>query len=59
MTIFEIVKIVLDQLYEEGEKIYGNKLDQLIIDRMKYLSESYSTLKNSNRDPVNYGDLSP
>jgi len=23
---------------------------------MKYLSESYSTLKNSNRDPVNYGD---
>jgi len=36
MTIFEIVKIVLDQLYEEGEKIYGNKLghvDKLLTQR--------------------------
>ena len=44
MTIFELVKIALDELYEEGQKQYGNSLDKKIKERMGYLTESYGQL---------------
>jgi Putative SAM-dependent methyltransferase len=56
MTIFELVKIALDELYEEGQKQYGNSLDKKIKERMGYLTESYGQLTDPNREPVNYKD---
>ena len=56
MTIFELVKIALDELYEEGQKQYESSLDKKIKERMGYLTESYGQLTDPNREPVNYKD---
>lgn len=56
MTIFELVKIALDELYAEGKSEYGDKLDEVIIERIKYLSKSYTDLCDTNRNPVDYKD---
>ena len=36
MTIFQLVKIALDELYKEGQKTYGVALDAEIKARMLY-----------------------
>src|SRR5436853_461751 len=56
MTIFELIKIALDELYAQGKKQYAKSLDEEIKKRMEYLSKSYAKLNNETRDPVDYKD---
>jgi hypothetical protein len=56
MTIFELVKIALDELYAEAHEAYGNGTDTAIKDRMAYLTKSYFNLTDTNREPVDYKD---
>jgi hypothetical protein len=56
MTIFELVKIALDELYKEGEDRYATKVDDEIKARMLYLSTSYGELTNPDRKPIDYKD---
>lgn len=42
VTIFELVKVALDELYAEGSAEYGKDLDAKIQDRIGYLSTSYT-----------------
>ena len=56
MTIFELVKLALDELYEEGIQEYAGKLDATIKTRMTYLTGSYETLLSGNRKPIDYRD---
>lgn len=56
MTLFQLVKIALDALYEEAQDEYGEKADEEITSRFKYLTESYGKLTNENREPVDYKD---
>jgi hypothetical protein len=56
MTIFELVKLALDDLYDEGCQQYGGQIDSKIKERMAYLSECYRHLSLSDRSPINYKD---
>ncbi len=56
MTIFELVKIALDELYKEGEKRYGPSLDVTIKKQIDYLTDSHGQPADPNRDPVDYRD---
>ncbi len=56
MTIFELVKKTLEELYEEGLQEYGTKLDETIKKRMSYLSQKYADLTNKTRTPIDYRD---
>lgn len=56
MTIFELVKIALDELYAQGNQQYGADLDEKIKERMEYLSSSYAKLNDNAREPVDYKD---
>jgi len=56
MTIFEVIRIALDQLYQEGTELYGAKLDERITSDLAYLSNSYRQLTDSTRAPVDYED---
>jgi hypothetical protein len=56
MTIFELVKITLDELYSQGQEQYGSSLDAAIKKQLTYLSRSYAQLNNPNRKPVSYRD---
>jgi hypothetical protein len=44
MTVFELVKIVLDQSYAECEDLYGSDLDDRIAGEIQRLSELYPHL---------------
>lgn len=54
MTLFEIVNGVLDELYDQGKKELGDKLDEEIIKQLTYLSSSYQKLSDASRTPINY-----
>jgi hypothetical protein len=54
MTIFELVKLALDDLYAEAALTYGAKVDDQIRARIAYLSSSYGDLTNAGRKPVDY-----
>lgn len=56
MTIFELVKIALDELYAEGVRQYGDQLDTVIRERMAYLTASYLKLNQADRQAVDYRD---
>ena len=56
MTLFQLVKITLDALYEEAQKEYGKNTDKEITSRFKYLTKSYGDLTNEEREPVDYKD---
>lgn len=56
MTIFELVKIVLDELYTQGKRQHKEKIDQVIQEKIRYLSDSYAQLNNEEREAVNYKD---
>lgn len=56
MTLFELVKITLDELYKEAGKHYGQNTDAEIKSRFEYLSSSYLQLADSVRAPINYRD---
>ncbi len=40
MTIFELGKIALDELYQQGEQESGSELDERIQTQMQYLTQS-------------------
>lgn len=56
MTIFELMKAALDEMYEEGQEEHGAGLDKLIAERLDYLSKSYTKLTNPDRQPLDYAD---
>ncbi len=56
MTIFELVRIALDQLYAEGSGQYHSKLDATIIENIEYLKKSYKRLNDPARKPLDYKD---
>ena len=56
MTIFELVKIALDELYEQGQRQHGTDLDDTIKTRINYLSAEYGKLHDNKRNPVDYKD---
>jgi hypothetical protein len=56
MTIFELVKTTLDELYAQGRKQYGDALDHAIQQRIFYLEESYKQLTRTERAPLDYKD---
>ncbi|MGC4244004.1 MAG: hypothetical protein QM686_17460 [Herbaspirillum sp.] len=56
MTIFELVKIALDELYGESQKVFGSEVDQEIKLRIDYLAASYRNLNSSTRIPIDYND---
>jgi Putative SAM-dependent methyltransferase len=58
LTIFELVKIALDELYVQGKKSHGNALDALIEKQIKTLSTSYANLTAATRQPIDYKDAS-
>lgn len=58
MTIFELVKIALDELYKEGTALHGTSVDAKIQKEIEVLSASYVQLRNSDRKPINYKDPS-
>jgi hypothetical protein len=54
VTLFELVKIALDELYSQGKKLHGIQLDAEIKGQMKYLAQSYANLTKADRPPVDY-----
>jgi hypothetical protein len=56
MTIFELVKIALDELYKEAVDAHGTIADAEIQKKLTYLSSSYAQLDDENRTPVKYKD---
>jgi len=56
MTIFELVKLALDELYEETREEFGARSDTEIKNKISYLSDSYNRLGQASREPVNYKD---
>lgn len=56
MTLFQLVKITLDALYQEAQDKYAKQADTEISSRIKYLSSSYGDLTNKEREPVDYND---
>ena len=56
MTIFELVKIALDELYKEAFVEYGANTDIEIQKKLDYLSASYQNLTDPNRKAVKYDD---
>jgi ribosomal protein RSM22 (predicted rRNA methylase) len=56
MTLFELVRAALDELYTEGSAVYGDKLDEEIKKRISYLADSYAQLRKSDRALVDYSD---
>lgn len=56
MTLFQLVKIALDELYEEAQKTYREKADEHIKAQFVYLTSSYSGLTTKDRESVDYKD---
>lgn len=56
MTIFELIKLTLDELYQEGLAEYGAALDAQIKARIIHLSNSYKSLTSTIRLPIDYRD---
>jgi hypothetical protein len=56
MTLFELVKAALDELYEQGKAQYGKDLDDAIKTQMGYLSGAYSKLNDASRKAISYRD---
>ncbi len=54
MTLFELVKIALDEMYAEGKAQLGSKVDARIKEQMAYLSDSYGKLNQADREKVSY-----
>ncbi|GAA0742085.1 hypothetical protein LRH25_04915 [Ideonella azotifigens] len=56
MTLFQLVKITLDELYKEAVQLYGVKVDDEIKSRFLYLTTSYTQLSSTTRAPIDYKD---
>lgn len=56
MTLFQLVKITLDELYKEALTVYGPDTDAQIKAQFPYLTTSYNQLSSTARAPINYKD---
>jgi hypothetical protein len=56
MTLFQLVKITLDELYKEAVGVYGTNTDAKITAQFAYLTSSYNDLSSSARAPIDYKD---
>jgi hypothetical protein len=56
MTLFQLVKIALDELYKEAVAVHGANTDSEILAQFPYLTKSYSQLSSSSMAPINYKD---
>ena len=56
MTLFQLIKITLDKLYEQGLREHGQTLDAQIKQKILYLSKSYENLGDDQHKPINYRD---
>ena len=56
VTIFELVRLALDELYSATKQTYGGNADNEIRKRIAYLSTSYGNLTSIERKPVDYKD---
>lgn len=56
MTLFELVKIVLDELYVEARQMYGDEVDAAIKTKISYLTGVYGKLNSSSHQPIDYKD---
>ena len=54
MTLFQLVKIALDELYNEVVKVYEQNADHEIIAQFTYLTTSYNQLISTARAPIDY-----
>lgn len=55
-TLFELVKVVLDELYAEGMQVYGISLDSEIQKRAQSLSSQYMRLTEIGAPKIDYSD---
>ena len=57
-TIFELVKVVLDELYEETKNMHASEVetDEAIIYKMNYLSKKYTKLTDKASTVIDYKD---
>lgn len=56
MTLFELVKVALDELYAEGKAEHGSSLDAKIKDQIGSLADGYKNLNESSRKAISYRD---
>src|SRR5271168_1588035 len=56
LTIFELVKLALDELYQEASDEYGDDVDDRVKNRIGYLSINYGKLDSKDRVPIDYSD---
>ncbi|SDA20626.1 hypothetical protein [Sphingomonas sp. NFR15] len=56
MTLFELVKVALDELYDEGKAQHGASLDDKIKAKISYLAGGYRGLTDSSRRAISYRD---
>jgi len=56
MTLFELVKIVLDELYIEAKDLYKDKVDDVIKSKISDLAEAYGRLALPSHQPIDYKD---
>jgi hypothetical protein len=54
MTLFQLVKIALDELYNEAVAVYGPNTDDQIKAQFPYLTTSYNQLTSTARTPIDY-----
>ena len=54
MTLFQLVRIALDELYDEAVEVYGQDTDDQIKAQFPYLSTSYGQLISTVRTPIDY-----
>lgn len=54
MTLFQLVKIALDELYNEAVSVYGLNTDDQIKMQFSYLTTSYNQLTSTGRTPIDY-----
>lgn len=56
MTLFELVKQSLDNLYTSCKYFYPKDTNEQITDRLSYLSGEYGNLSKAGGSGINYGD---
>jgi hypothetical protein len=56
LTLFELIKITLDELYAQGLAEHGDMLDTQVTSKMKYLTDSYRKLTSADRVALSYQD---
>ena len=56
MTLFQLVRIALDELYGEAVECYGPNTDVQIEAQISYLAKSYNQLTSTVRTPIDYRD---